>query len=513
MSLLLDALYKASKDKEKAAELSLVPLAPEAPSAETPAQAEIALELAASEPLPSPVLSAVLDVPFPSLELELEPHPSDIEVKAPTPPAPAQLVKEPPKQEARPEPEPEPEKLIPALPSASVTPLHQPLPAAKPEVSTPISSTQTAQPPPATTKQTSKIAQILSRVQSRSAKVKSKPNRRTQVLGGMALALLIAVGGLYVFLSLDAASLPHTMANQPAPAMPQMAAVPLQDMATATGQTTPTSPQPNENAMPAAMQSRPLPANAAEIAQTAKKNERNNELAAVPKAATASNDERSGETFLRPSTPKSVFTAKPSKPSALEVGYAALVDGRLEEAAQAYAQALKTNTQERDALLGMAYIAHQRGQREDALAYYQRVLRQDPSNALATAAVLTLDAALEPAAASLRALDLAARQPDSVAALTAAANALVRDGKLAEAAPIFARAQGLEPENALHAYNHAVALDRLGQVVPAIEQYQRVLKIADRHLPTGVRPFSLESVRLRLQELNQSQTLTSENTP
>jgi tetratricopeptide (TPR) repeat protein len=284
-------------------------------------------------------------------------------------------------------------------------------------------------------------------------------------------------------------------------------------MSAVSGQATPTAQQPKENAITAAMQIRPLPTNAAEIAPTSQENERNNELAAAPKAATASNDGRSGETLLRPSTPKSVFTAKPSKPSALEVGYAALVDGRLEEAAQAYAQALKTNTQERDALLGMAYIAHQRGQRDDALVYYQRVLRQDPANVLATAAILTLDAALEPATAALRARDLVARQPDSVAAITAAANALVRDGMLAEAAPMFARAQGLEPDNALHTYNHAVALDRLGQVVPAIEQYQRVLKIADRQLPTGVRPFSLESVRLRLQELNQSQTPTSESTP
>ena len=548
MSLLLDALYKASKDKEKAAELSLVPFAPEVPTpvmqAQTTAapelmlqvqsqpQPEVALELAVAEPVQSRVLSAALDVPFPSLELELEPHPSDSIEKTPIPPpVPVPPVEVPPapKLEAPvirvPQPEPAP---LQRTELDHLAPAAAPVPAALPEVAIPSTSapevatlatattvaTGQKVPPvhkPAGIRQPSKIAQILSGVQSRSTKVKSKPNRRTQVLGGVAVVLLLAVGGLYLYLSLNAAGLPLPMAHNPAAAPPptempgaiaMVSSPAVHNVAVAAVEKL-TAEQPGIAAQAEAAQGRQVQSKAPARAPLAKAS-----AATAPAAGAPST-----ETFLRPSEPQAFLTAKAAKPQALDIGYAALLDGRLEEASQAYAKVLKTNSQERDALLGMAYIAHQRGQRELALEYYQRVLRQDPANAVATAAVLTLDAALDPTTAAVRARDLVARQPDSVAAITAAANALIREGLLAEAAPLFARAQRLEPGNALHAYNHAVALDRLGKVDPAIEQYLRVLKIADQQLPSGVRPFSLEAVRLRLQELKPSPPATSESIP
>ena len=549
MSLLLDALYKASKDKEKAAELSLVPFAPETPTPEAPtpiapapalmlqvppqpqAQPEVALELAVAEPVQSRVFSAALDVPFPSLELELEPHPSDSIEKTPIPP-PAPKLEAPVIRVPQPEPAPLQRTELDHLAPAAAT-----VPAALPEVAIPSTSApevatlaaattaatgQTVPPvhKPAGIRQPSKIAQILSGVQSRSTKVKSIPNRRTQVLGGVAVVLLLAVGGLYLYLSLNAAGLPVPMAHNQAAAPPpteMQAEMPsaiamvsspaVQNVAVSAVALTAveklTAEQPGIATQAGVIQDRQVQPKAPARAPLAKASAATAPTAGAPSAAT----------FLRPSEPQAFLTAKAAKPQALDIGYAALLDGRLEDALQAYAKVLKTNAQERDALLGMAYIAHQRGQRELALEYYQRVLRQDPANAVATAAVLTLDAALDPAAAAVRARDLVARQPDSVAAITAAANALIREGLLAEAAPLFARAQRLEPGNALHAYNHAVALDRLGQGALAIEQYQRVLKIADQQLPSGVRPFSLEAVRLRLQELKPSPPATSESIP
>ena len=183
----------------------------------------------------------------------------------------------------------------------------------------------------------------------------------------------------------------------------------------------------------------------------------------------------------------------------------------MEEASQSYAKVLQTNAHEPNALLGLATTAHQRGHSEEALDYYQRVLRQDPGNVTAAAAVLALDTRLDSNTANLKARDLADRQPDSVAALTGAANALVRDGMVAEAAPLFARAQRLEPENPLHVYNHAVAMDRLGQTAQAIEQYKKVMKMVESQLPTRVRPFSVEAVKLRVAELSQGFTASNDN--
>jgi len=197
------------------------------------------------------------------------------------------------------------------------------------------------------------------------------------------------------------------------------------------------------------------------------------------------------------------FVAKIRGPSALEYGYALLLEGRLDDAASAYGQALRVNADERDALLGLAYISQQKGQREDAQSYYRSVLRQEPNNARALAAMQALDVDSGPTLTASRTGDLAARQPDSAAAMAMAGNAFVRDGLLSNAAQAYARAQALEPANPLHAYNHAVALDRLGQYAQAVVQYERVLALSAT-APVGVRVYRVEDVRLRYAQLRQA---------
>jgi tetratricopeptide (TPR) repeat protein len=180
-----------------------------------------------------------------------------------------------------------------------------------------------------------------------------------------------------------------------------------------------------------------------------------------------------------------------------------LVAGRWDEATQHYNQALKANSEERDALLGLAYIAQQKGQRDDAQVLYRRVLRQEPNNAMASAALLALDAQADSTQSSTRAKELAMRQPDSAAAMSVAGTAAVREGLLADAAQLFARAQYLDPANPMHAYNHAVALDRLGQHAAAAQQYEQVLKLSEK--PTvGRNAFSVDAVRERLAQLRQA---------
>ena len=204
------------------------------------------------------------------------------------------------------------------------------------------------------------------------------------------------------------------------------------------------------------------------------------------------------------------FQSKVRGPSPLELGYAALVAGRWDDAAQHYNQALKANSEERDALLGLAYVAQQKGQRDDAQLLYRRVLRQEPSNAIASAALLALESAADSALTASRAKELAMRQPDSAATMSMAGTAAVREGLLADAAQLFARAQFLEPTNPMHAYNHAVALDRLGQHAAAAVQYEQVLKLSEK--PTvGRNAFSADAVRERLAQLRQA--LASTNKP
>lgn len=176
-------------------------------------------------------------------------------------------------------------------------------------------------------------------------------------------------------------------------------------------------------------------------------------------------------------TPTLLQTGR-SGPSLLETGYAALIKGRLQEASQAYNQALSSNPEERDALLGLAYIAHQQGREEEAQAHYKRVLRQDPGNPTARAGLLTLSPYADVNELGSRASEVAEQNPDSAAAQSALGHGLVRQGRLADAQLAFQRAQKLEPTVALHAFNLAVALDKMRNYQPALTFYQRALALS-----------------------------------
>lgn len=186
----------------------------------------------------------------------------------------------------------------------------------------------------------------------------------------------------------------------------------------------------------------------------------------------------------------------------MERAYAALQAGQIDDAEHAYTQAIQSNPDERDALLGMAYISHRKGRIEAAQAYYRKVLRQEPGNAIAQAGLLALDTSGDVTLSVSRARELAALQPDSAAAHNMLGNTLVRDGLLADAAQAFSKAQALEPNNPLHAYNHAVARDRLGQYAQAIHLYEKVWHLTTKSAGNVV-GISRDVVQRRIEQLQQ----------
>ena len=206
------------------------------------------------------------------------------------------------------------------------------------------------------------------------------------------------------------------------------------------------------------------------------------------------------------------LTSRPADPSAVEVGYAALQAGQLDAALAAYDRALTTDPMDRDALLGRAYIAQQQGKPEEALSHYRRVLRTDPGNATAQAALLALDGRGDTTQTAGRARALAQAQPDSAAVQAQAGAAFVRDGMLADAAQSFARAHALEPGNALYIYNHAVALDRLGNLPQALLHYEKVVQLLDSSPPdAGTAP--LAGARMRAAQLRSALGRDTPRTP
>lgn len=193
-----------------------------------------------------------------------------------------------------------------------------------------------------------------------------------------------------------------------------------------------------------------------------------------------------------------VLQSRSTGPSALELGYTALTQGRLQEAMQAYTQALAGNPEERDALLGLAYIAHQQGREEDTRAYYKRVLRQEPGNPVARAGLLMLSPTDDENELGSRSREVAEQNPDSAAAQSVLGHGLVRQGRLADAQQAFYRAHLLEPGVALHAFNLAVALDRLRNYAPARLYYERAMTLSAQsggERASGV-PHSVVQARL-----------------
>ncbi|QDX82761.1 hypothetical protein B9N43_16885 [Denitratisoma sp. DHT3] len=190
---------------------------------------------------------------------------------------------------------------------------------------------------------------------------------------------------------------------------------------------------------------------------------------------------------LRGKRDQPVFIASPATATALDSAYAALTAGRFDEAAEHYRRALAGNGGEIDALLGLAYIARREGRNPEARDYYGEILRTAPSHPDATAGLLALAADGDILAAASRAADNAQRNPGSANAQAALGDLRARQGRFADAQQAFFRAFSLEPGNPLHAYNLAVALDRLHKYPQALDYYRRSIALSER-LPVEAFP-------------------------
>jgi tetratricopeptide (TPR) repeat protein len=516
MSLLLDALQRASKDKEKAANAAGAPAsAPTLTNAPTP-ELSLSAKEAQDEFVPLPVLVQAEPTPVrtpafaPAQKLQPEPELSlapelPTELALDLGPAPAQV--QPPPQT------PSPvfgaafgvtseSAAQPALVSSSATPPSS--------AAVPAPAVASASPNP------SRVAQDMRRAYAPVA-VPAAGRRRALLIAGLAIALTVVVAGLLMKIWQGSASSVAETQLIPAAvqAPPPVAPVEQEVVANVQAAVPADIEQPlssNPKAMPQPESSRAAAQSPAVVVQAVA-------VPAAPPAAVAQvvpvvpvsttattpNTEKSNDVQVQGGAAgKQTFASRTRGPSPLEVGYAALLAGRLDDASQHYAQALKANPEERDALLGLAYIAQKRDQREEAQALYRRVLRQEPGNAIASAALLGLDSQTDNSQTASRAKDLAMRQPDSAATMAMAGNAAVREGLLADAVQLFARAQFLEPANPLHAYNHAVALDRLGQFAAATAQYERVLKLSDSSASPPGRGYSPDVVKERLAQLRQA---------
>ena len=501
MSLLLDALNRASKDRA-AADAA-------APSPGGTGWPNIALQILPNPPPveqaalpPEPRPEAATSEAAPALTLaSAEPAVSGLRLEP--------MFMEPPAQ--APVAADQPLSLNPVAP-ASPAPKPTPTPA-------PISPAPAARPA-----EPLKVAQNMMRAKQGTLAV--RPSRqRLLALGGV--AGLLGLGGAVLWLGwLGPLALPGQPASPVPLASTPLVVNPAPTAAPATTVAPMVAPMVGSAAPPAsavAAASDPLaamPAKAKKAARPAPAvakagrpaavgltSDTATSPAAVAEVATPSTRPaaraRAAASAAKPADLPNLLASTPSGARALELAYAALTQGRLADAEAGYKEVLKTSPEERDALLGLAYLAHQGGRAEVAKDFYQRVLRQEPGNPSARAGLLLQNLNSDTQDLSAGAREVAGQHPASAAAQSVLGHSLVRQGRLADAQMAFQRAHALEPGVALHAFNLAVAFDRLKNYASASAIYERALSLSTQGGGAAASGLAHAVVQKRLQELGQ----------
>ena len=496
MSLLLDALNRASKDRA-AADAA-------APSPGGTGWPNIALQILPNPPPveqaalpPEPRPEAATSEAAPALTLaSAEPAVSGLRLEP--------MFMEPPAQ--APVAADQPLSLNPAAPAS---PAPKPTPTPAPAPISPAPAAKPAEP--------LKVAQNMMRAKQGTLAV--RPSRqRLLALGGV--AGLLGLGGAVLWLGWLG---PLALPGQPASPVP-LASTPLVVNPAPTVAPAPIvapmlgSAEPPASAVAAASDplaampakakkaARPAPA-VAKAGRPAPVGLTSDTAPSTAEVATPSTRPaaraRAAASAAKPAELPNLLASTPSGARALELAYAALTQGRLADAEAGYKEVLKTSPEERDALLGLAYLAHQGGRAEVAKDFYQRVLRQEPGNPSARAGLLLQNLNSDTQDLSAGAREVAGQHPASAAAQSVLGHSLVRQGRLADAQMAFQRAHALEPGAALHAFNLAVAFDRLKNYAAASAIYERALSLSTQGGGAAASGLAHAVVQKRLQELGQ----------
>ncbi len=181
----------------------------------------------------------------------------------------------------------------------------------------------------------------------------------------------------------------------------------------------------------------------------------------------------------------------------LDAAWAAQQAGNLDRAKSFYLRVLSAEPGQVDAQLGLAVIAHARGDDAAARRGYRQVLESVPDHPRAWAGLAELAGDGEAAPIESRLRQLLADRP-SAPLHFALGNVLARQERWADAQQSYFAAASLEPDAADYAYNVAVALDRLGKSAAASPWYRRAL---DQAATGRAVRFDATAARARLELL------------
>jgi Tfp pilus assembly protein PilF len=182
----------------------------------------------------------------------------------------------------------------------------------------------------------------------------------------------------------------------------------------------------------------------------------------------------------------------------LKGAYQSFVAGDAAGARSQYQRVLQQEPDNRDALLGMAAIAVNRGQAAEAGAFYTRLLELDPTDVDAASGLASVQHA-DPSQAESNLKKVLANSPLTASAHFALGNVYAEQQRWSEAQQAYFQAVGAAPANADYVFNLAVSLDRLGQKKLALASYQRALQLAQG----GAANVNQAAVQTRIGQLRQ----------
>lgn len=184
---------------------------------------------------------------------------------------------------------------------------------------------------------------------------------------------------------------------------------------------------------------------------------------------------------------------------ALSSAYQSFIAGDTVAAKSQYQKALQQEPNNRDALLGMAAIALNARQAEQAGSYYGRLLELDPGDPDAIAGLTSLQQG-DPVQSESRLKKSLNQNPQAGAVLFALGNLYAQQSRWSDAQQTYFRAYTTTPGSADYAFNLAVSLDKLNQVKLAREYYQRALTLTQNSSGN----FNRSDVQKRITELEAS---------
>lgn len=166
-------------------------------------------------------------------------------------------------------------------------------------------------------------------------------------------------------------------------------------------------------------------------------------------------------------------------------------------AGKAYESVLQREAKNRDALLGMAAVAIKNDDLKKARQSYQLLLKLDPRDQVANAAMANLDKTTMGSQEESRLKSLLQQQPSAFHLNYALGNYYAGQDKWPEAQAAYFKAWQGDAENANYAYNLAVSLDQLGKHKEALRFYRQCMVLAGKQAIS----FSGTDVQTRIDSL------------